>query len=98
MNIEGFGYLPDGFSLADESLRQFCMLGIELARASEADPPVPGHVAAGLGAFPDEVAFKLGDPRKHGHDQLAGMSCRISLGFGQRLKAGADLANGFHCL
>jgi len=26
MNIEGFGDLPDGFSLADEPLRQFCLL------------------------------------------------------------------------
>jgi hypothetical protein len=53
MNIEGFGDLPDGFSLADEPLRQFCLLGIELPRASEADSPVPGRYAAGLGAFPD---------------------------------------------
>ena len=53
MNIEGFGDLPDGFSLADEPLRQFCLLEIQLPRASEADSPVPGRYAAGLGAFPD---------------------------------------------
>jgi hypothetical protein len=34
MNIEGFGDLPDGFSLADEPLRQFCLLEIKLSRAS----------------------------------------------------------------
>src|SRR5260370_18617056 len=98
MNIEGFGDLPDRFSLADEPLSQFCLLGVQLSRASEADPPASGRVAAGLGTVPDEFAFKLGAPREHGHDQLAGMGCRVSPRFAQRPKPAATLADGFHCL
>jgi hypothetical protein len=54
-----------------------------------------GYFLAGTGAFPDPVAFKLGNARKHGHDQLASVTNSVGPGFGQRLKAGASLAYGF---
>ena len=64
MNIEGLGDLANGVSLTDEPLRQFCLLGVQLPRTSEADSSLPGRVAAGLGTFADEVAFKLGVMRR----------------------------------
>jgi hypothetical protein len=71
--------------------------GLSFRRAPEVNPPPSGRLPAGAGAFPDQVAFKLGNSRKHGHDQLASVTSSVGPGFGQRLKAGASLAYGFHC-
>jgi hypothetical protein len=43
MKIEGLGDLADGVSLADEPLCQFCLLGVQLPRTSEADSSLPGR-------------------------------------------------------
>jgi hypothetical protein len=44
----------------------------------------------------DQVAFKIGNPRKDGHDQLASVTSSVGPGFGQRLEAGTSLAYLFH--
>jgi hypothetical protein len=49
---------------------------------------MPRRLTVGTGAFADQAPFKLGDARKHGHDQLASSSCGVGPGLGHWLKAG----------
>jgi hypothetical protein len=76
---------------------KFVCSGLKFSSAPEVNPPPSGHLAASAGAFPDQVSFKLGNACKLGHDQLASVTSSVGPGFGQRLKAGASLAYGFHC-
>ena len=75
MNVECLGDLPNRFPLADEPLHEFCLFGVELSRTPQMNSPPSSGLPAGTGAFPEQIAFKLSDGRKHGHHQLTGMSC-----------------------
>ena len=59
MNIEGVSNLPDGVSLADKPLRQFCLLGVQLGRASKS-----GHPATEGRRFLLEINGRLPCPRR----------------------------------
>jgi hypothetical protein len=80
MDVEGVGDLSDGSPLAYEPAHQVCLLGVEFSRAPEVNPPPSGRLPASAGGFPDQVVFKLGDARKHGHDQLASVTSSVGLG------------------
>ena len=58
--------------LVYEPAHQVCLLGVEFSRAPEAPPS--GRLPASAGTFPDQVAFKLSNACKHGHDQLASVT------------------------
>jgi hypothetical protein len=62
MDVEGVCDLSDGFSFVDEPARQFCLLGVELSGTPEVNPPPYGRLAAGTGAFADQVAFNSAMP------------------------------------
>jgi hypothetical protein len=62
VDVKGVGDFPDGFSLVDWPVRQFCLLGVEVSRAPEVNSPPPGRLTASTSAFPNQLAFKLADP------------------------------------
>ena len=61
---------------------KFVCSGLSFRGAPEVNPPPSSRLTAGTGAFPDQVAFELGDARKHGHDQLASVTSSVGPGFG----------------
>jgi hypothetical protein len=82
VDLERVGDLSDGLTFLNQPARQFCLFRVQLSRASEMNPSPSGCLAARAGTFPDQVAFEFGYASDHGHDQLAGVSCGISPGFG----------------
>jgi len=68
---------------------------IHLLWPAEPDSPLLCVRSPGTCPFPNEVALELGDAGEDDHDHLAGMGGGIGPGFGDGLKPGAGLADGF---
>ena len=62
VDVESVGDFSNRFSLVDEPLRQFCLLGVELSRTAEVNPPPSGCLPSGTGTFPNQIAFKSAIP------------------------------------
>jgi hypothetical protein len=60
------------------------------------NPSPSGRFPAGAGAPPYQIAFKLSDACKHGHDQLARMNCGVCPVQTATGKASASISYGFH--
>jgi hypothetical protein len=62
VDVEGVGDLSYGFPLVYEPAHQVYLLGVELLRTPQVNPPASSRLTAGTRAFADQVAFELGDP------------------------------------
>jgi hypothetical protein len=98
VDAEGVGDFPDRFSFFEQPPSEFALICIRLLWASEANATSPGVGAASSGALADEVSLEFRDVSEDGHDHFAGVSCGVSPGLGNGLKASACAPYTFYYL
>src|ERR1041385_3110002 len=98
MDIEGPRNVPDRLAFSEQLRRNFSLIRIEFARATEAHATLFCCFPPGPGPLTDQIPLKLRDAGENRHDHLAGVCCGVCPWLGNGLELPACLIDRVHCV